>query len=48
MSSGTSSVSGGTGERRLFPASLWMPSPISISVGEREDEGGAVPGTYRR
>jgi hypothetical protein len=43
--SGMSSERVHTGERRLFPASLWM---LSLSsVDEREDEGGAVPGTWK-
>lgn len=44
-SCGTSSLRGGTGERRRFPDSLWMPSPISISSAARYVSPVAVPGT---
>jgi len=46
MSSEMSSLSGGVGQMRRFPLSLWIPSPISISSGRRLLFGSMdVPGT---
>ena len=45
MRSGMSWLSGGTGEMRRWPLSLWIPSPISSSFGPRKVSGTAVPGT---
>ncbi len=42
---GIRSLKGGTGLIRLFPDSLWIPSPISISSADKWVSPVAVPGT---
>ena len=45
---GISLESSGTGDNRVWPLSLCMPNPISISEGDRSAVPEVVPGTWRK